>query len=188
MENPWVLDDAPTDFNERLVQAIVGVEINIGRLTGKLKASQNQPEKNRAGVKAGLEAGEGANNRAMAFADSPFTGMQDVGILYVSPGDVPDVFALGERPGRALRCCPCVAGPVAEQQACIDSVRRLDCLPRGLRCWHSRCHKNAVGRGDQSSRFCEVVAAVVAACVCATLLARRDYRVSSPGRSLGGGV
>ncbi|RFA30965.1 transcriptional regulator [Alkalilimnicola ehrlichii] len=66
MGNPWSVDDAPTEFTERLVQAIVGVEIQIETLTGKLKASQNQPEKNRAGVKAGLEAGEGAHNRAMA--------------------------------------------------------------------------------------------------------------------------
>lgn len=66
MSNPWSVDDAPTDFTERLVKAIVGVEIKIEVLTGKLKASQNQPEKNRAGVKAGLEAEEGAHNRAMA--------------------------------------------------------------------------------------------------------------------------
>lgn len=66
MSNPWSVDDAPTDFTERLVQAIVGVEIKIETLTGKLKASQNQPEKNRAGVKAGLEADERMHNRAMA--------------------------------------------------------------------------------------------------------------------------
>jgi len=66
MGNPWSVDDAPTDFTERLVQAIVGVEIKIETLTGKLKASQNQSEKNRTGVKTGLEAREGANNRAMA--------------------------------------------------------------------------------------------------------------------------
>lgn len=66
MGDPWSVDDAPTDFTERLVQAIVGVEIKIEALTGKLKASQNQPEKNRTGVKAGLEAGEGMHNRAMA--------------------------------------------------------------------------------------------------------------------------
>src|SRR5690554_5348646 len=56
----------PTKFTERLLQAIVGVEIKIETLTGKLKASQNQPEKNRAGVKTGLETGEGAQDRAMA--------------------------------------------------------------------------------------------------------------------------
>ncbi len=66
MSNPWSVDDAPTEFTERLVTAIVGVEIKIDTLTGKLKTSQNQPERNRAGVKTGLEAGEGAHNRAMA--------------------------------------------------------------------------------------------------------------------------
>jgi transcriptional regulator len=66
MVTPWSVDDAPADFTARLVQAIVGVEIKIETLTGKLKASQNQPEKNRVGVKAALEAGEGAQNLAMA--------------------------------------------------------------------------------------------------------------------------
>jgi transcriptional regulator len=66
MVTPWSVDDAPADFTDRLVQAIVGVEIKIETLTGKLKASQNQPEKNREGVKAALKAGEGANNLVMA--------------------------------------------------------------------------------------------------------------------------
>ncbi|WP_290536609.1 MULTISPECIES: FMN-binding negative transcriptional regulator [Alcanivorax] len=66
MSDPWSVDDAPADFTERLVQAIVGVEIKIDSLTGKLKASQNQPERNRVGVKAGLEAGERTHNRGMS--------------------------------------------------------------------------------------------------------------------------
>lgn len=66
MASPWSVDDAPVDFTERLAQAIVGVEIRIEALTGKLKASQNLPEKNRAGVKAGLETEEGGQSRAMA--------------------------------------------------------------------------------------------------------------------------
>lgn len=66
MAAPWSVDDAPTNFTERLVRAIVGVEIKIETLTGKLKASQNQSDRNRSGVKAGLEAGDGAQNPAMA--------------------------------------------------------------------------------------------------------------------------
>ncbi|MDF1832255.1 MAG: FMN-binding negative transcriptional regulator [Porticoccaceae bacterium] len=66
MPTPWSVDDAPTNFIERLVQNVVGVEITIETLTGKLKASQNQSEKNRAGVKAGLEIEESAQSRAMA--------------------------------------------------------------------------------------------------------------------------
>ncbi len=65
MDNPWSVDDAPAEFTEGLVKAIVGVEITIETLTGKLKASQNQPEKNRAGVKTALEAGAGAYQRDM---------------------------------------------------------------------------------------------------------------------------
>ncbi|WP_339858307.1 FMN-binding negative transcriptional regulator [Pseudohongiella acticola] len=55
MDQPWSVDDAPADYVDRLAQAIVGIEIDIETLTGKLKASQNQPESNRVGVKKGLE-------------------------------------------------------------------------------------------------------------------------------------
>ena len=60
------MDDAPADYTDGLIRALVGVEITIGTLIGKLKASQNQPERNRAGVKAGLENGVGLGDRAMA--------------------------------------------------------------------------------------------------------------------------
>lgn len=66
MSAPWSVDDAPADFIEGMAKAIVGVEITIETLTGKLKASQNQPERNRAGVKAGLAAEQGVRGRAMA--------------------------------------------------------------------------------------------------------------------------
>ena len=66
MLEPWSLDDAPSDYTGRLMRAIVGVEIEIESLTGKLKASQNQPELNRLGVKAGLEAGERMHSPAMS--------------------------------------------------------------------------------------------------------------------------
>lgn len=56
-ENPWSVEDAPSDFTGRLVNAIVGIEIRIDALTGQVKASQNHPERNRAGVKAGLAKG-----------------------------------------------------------------------------------------------------------------------------------
>lgn len=63
---PWAVDDAPTDFTARLVQGIVGVEVKIEKLTGKLKASQNQPERNQAGVKEGLKGESGPSSVAMA--------------------------------------------------------------------------------------------------------------------------
>lgn len=51
---PWHIDDAPADFTEKLIEAIVGFEIIITRLQGKWKASQNQPSQNQAGVVCGL--------------------------------------------------------------------------------------------------------------------------------------
>src|SRR3546814_8412976 len=50
---PWSLDDAPPDFTEKLVAAIVGVEIPIERLEGKWKTSQNRPLPDKLGVVAG---------------------------------------------------------------------------------------------------------------------------------------
>jgi transcriptional regulator len=64
-ENPWSVDDAPSEFTSRLVKAIVGIEIKIEKLTGQVKASQNHPERNRTGVKAGL-AGGSASESAMS--------------------------------------------------------------------------------------------------------------------------
>ncbi len=64
-ENPWSVDDAPSEFTSRLVKAIVGIEVQIETLTGQVKASQNHPERNRAGVKAGL-AGGSASDSAMS--------------------------------------------------------------------------------------------------------------------------
>ncbi|RUO29732.1 transcriptional regulator [Aliidiomarina sedimenti] len=66
MSDPWSVTDAPSDYTQRLMQVIVGIEIKIEALTGKLKASQNLPERNRAGVKAGLEETEAGNTHTMA--------------------------------------------------------------------------------------------------------------------------
>ncbi len=53
---PWQMLDAPSEYIERMVSAVVGIEIVITRITGKFKLSQNQTEANRAGVIQGLEA------------------------------------------------------------------------------------------------------------------------------------
>lgn len=51
---PWQISDAPPDYIEKMLKAIVGIEIVISELGGKWKTSQNQPGINRAGVVAGL--------------------------------------------------------------------------------------------------------------------------------------
>ena len=49
------MSDAPADYVEKMLAAIVGIEIAVKSLEGKWKASQNQPEGNREGVIAGLQ-------------------------------------------------------------------------------------------------------------------------------------
>jgi transcriptional regulator len=53
---PWAVSDAPADFVAMQVKAIVGVEIEIARIAGKWKASQNRPAADREGVIEGLTA------------------------------------------------------------------------------------------------------------------------------------
>lgn len=53
---PWKITDAPRDFAEKLIGAVVGIEIVITKLYGKWKVSQNQPERNRESVIAGLKS------------------------------------------------------------------------------------------------------------------------------------
>lgn len=66
-ENPWSVNDAPSEFTSRLVKAIVGIEIQIEKLIGQVKASQNHPARNRAGVKAGLAAGSASESAMSEF-------------------------------------------------------------------------------------------------------------------------
>lgn len=63
---PWRIADAPGDYIDKMLAAIVGIEIRITRLTGKWKISQNQPTINRAGVVDGLRQREAADALAMA--------------------------------------------------------------------------------------------------------------------------
>jgi len=51
---PWKVADAPTAFTEKLLKAIVGIEIPITKIVGKWKVSQNRPEADKLGVMAGL--------------------------------------------------------------------------------------------------------------------------------------
>ena len=55
LPQPWAVTDAPADYIEKMLGAIVGIEITITRLTGKWKVSQNQPAENRGSLIAALE-------------------------------------------------------------------------------------------------------------------------------------
>lgn len=51
---PWAVGDAPGPFIAMQLKAIVGIEIDIARIEGKWKASQNRSPADRAGVMAAL--------------------------------------------------------------------------------------------------------------------------------------
>ncbi|MGB7193698.1 MAG: FMN-binding negative transcriptional regulator [Collimonas pratensis] len=65
-EAPWQLSDAPQEYTEKLMGAIVGIEIVITRLSGKWKVSQNQPAQNQATVITGLRRQGDDESLAMA--------------------------------------------------------------------------------------------------------------------------
>jgi len=63
---PWAVGDAPADFIEQMLKAIVGIEIPIERLVGKWKVSQNRSAPDRLGTVAGLQQRGDAQSLAMA--------------------------------------------------------------------------------------------------------------------------
>jgi transcriptional regulator len=65
---PWAVSDAPPDFIQSQLRAIVGVRVEITALTGKWKMSQNRSPADRAGVVAGLRADGGPEAEAVADA------------------------------------------------------------------------------------------------------------------------
>ncbi|KRA35886.1 transcriptional regulator [Rhodanobacter sp. Root627] len=63
---PWKISDAPDDHVEKLLGAIVGIEVTIERIEGKFKLSQNHPARNREGVIAGLRQRDGDGDLELA--------------------------------------------------------------------------------------------------------------------------
>lgn len=50
LPEPWSVQDAPADYIEKMLNAIVGIEISISRIEAKWKVSQNQSEENQASL------------------------------------------------------------------------------------------------------------------------------------------
>ena len=48
--DPWHVTDAPAEYIDQMLGAIIGLEIPLTRLRGKWKMSQNRPAQDRAGV------------------------------------------------------------------------------------------------------------------------------------------
>lgn len=62
----WSVDDAPADYLEAQVKAIVGVEMRVETLIGTFKLNQNHPRENIESVVASLEALGTADASALA--------------------------------------------------------------------------------------------------------------------------
>lgn len=63
---PWKVSDAPVDFIEKLIGAIVGIEIPISKLTGKWKLGQNRPDPDKIGTIAGLMSSGSPESHGLA--------------------------------------------------------------------------------------------------------------------------
>ncbi len=73
---PWHVGDAPPDYLDAMLKAIVGIEIEVTRVEGKFKLSQNRDAADRTGVVLGLEAD--ATLARQAEADALAQAMQAV--------------------------------------------------------------------------------------------------------------
>ncbi|MGR4972210.1 FMN-binding negative transcriptional regulator [Pseudomonas sp. LARHCG127] len=63
---PWKLDDAPAEYVDAMLKAIVGFSLPIQRLEGKRKLSQNRSPEDVAGVRNGLAASLDPQDQALA--------------------------------------------------------------------------------------------------------------------------
>lgn len=53
-ERPWQVSDAPADYIAAMLRGIVGVVLNVEKLEGKAKLSQNKAAEDRAAIRAGM--------------------------------------------------------------------------------------------------------------------------------------
>jgi transcriptional regulator len=65
-EHPWAVSDAPPDYVDGQLRAIVGVELVVSRVEAKQKLSQNRSDLDREGVVAGLRGEPGPGPAAIA--------------------------------------------------------------------------------------------------------------------------
>jgi len=64
--HPWQTSDAPADYLETMLRAIVGIEIELVAIEAKWKVSQNRSAADRLGVAAGLAGDPAPAAQALA--------------------------------------------------------------------------------------------------------------------------
>lgn len=60
-QTAWKISDAPSDYIDKMLEAIVGIEIEITRISGKFKLSQNRNTEDRNAVIEHLSKGDESN-------------------------------------------------------------------------------------------------------------------------------
>jgi len=71
VDSLWTMADAPAEYIDKMLTAIVGFEIQITSLIGKWKVSQNRPASDRSGVAKALHRTSNPEKRAMAELVAP---------------------------------------------------------------------------------------------------------------------
>jgi transcriptional regulator len=66
-QQPWQVSDAPKDYIDKLLSALIGLELSIEAIEGKWKVSQNQKPIDHQGVIDGLLKENTQNAAAMAM-------------------------------------------------------------------------------------------------------------------------
>ena len=65
-ERPWAVSDAPREYLDSMLRAIVGFALPIRRLEGKWKLGQNRSAADQAGVRDGLASSPSPGDRELA--------------------------------------------------------------------------------------------------------------------------
>jgi transcriptional regulator len=63
---PWAVSDAPREYIDSMLRAIVGFALPIQRIEGKWKLGQNRSSADQVGVREGLTASSDARDRELA--------------------------------------------------------------------------------------------------------------------------
>ena len=69
LPKPWAVTDAPPEYIDSMLRAIVGIEIVLSSLVGKWKVSQNRSVADRTGVVRGLRGREDSPTTSNTMAD-----------------------------------------------------------------------------------------------------------------------
>ncbi|VVN14357.1 Protease synthase and sporulation protein PAI 2 [Pseudomonas fluorescens] len=70
-DTPWQVGDAPSDYIEGMLRAIVGFRLPISRIQGARKLSQNRSAEDVAGVRDGLASSTDAQDNQLAAQMRP---------------------------------------------------------------------------------------------------------------------